>query len=232
VSAGEHKPAKLVSQPLVVEHEIPDLTGKLGTLPLALPTAGLHAVVLSCCRPRRSDRVGRRSESVGRYMADCRGLTGQLGMPSCPPQVSGRGVCMAGRRAGLSPRDLIPRPGAPEVDRPTWTVVLRPFSLEVVQHVLRAVSGPHREKTMIVVVEGPAATHGDEPRIPDLGEDHQCAHPVLVSAMGRGGLVRTCSIWSVGHPCPGKRDDERGARPFAIGCRLPVGIREMDGRVQ
>jgi hypothetical protein len=25
---------------------------------------------------------------------------------------------------------------------------------------------------MIVVLEGPAATHGDEPRIPDLGEDH------------------------------------------------------------
>jgi hypothetical protein len=28
---------------------------------------------------------------------------------------------------------------------------------------------------MIVVLEGAAATHGDEPRIPDLGEDHQCA---------------------------------------------------------
>jgi hypothetical protein len=25
---------------------------------------------------------------------------------------------------------------------------------------------------MIVVLEGPAAAHGDEPRIPDLGEDH------------------------------------------------------------
>ena len=29
---------------------------------------------------------------------------------------------------------------------------------------------------MIVVLEGPAATHGDEPRIPDLGKDHQFAH--------------------------------------------------------
>jgi hypothetical protein len=25
---------------------------------------------------------------------------------------------------------------------------------------------------MIVVLEGAAATHGDEPRIPDLGKDH------------------------------------------------------------
>jgi hypothetical protein len=26
---------------------------------------------------------------------------------------------------------------------------------------------------VIVVLEGPAATDGDEPRIPDLGEDHE-----------------------------------------------------------
>jgi hypothetical protein len=32
---------------------------------------------------------------------------------------------------------------------------------------------------MIVVLEGPAATHGDEPRIPDLGEDHLFAHLAL-----------------------------------------------------
>jgi hypothetical protein len=44
-----------------------------------------------------------------------------------------------------------------------------------VEDVLRAVSRPHREKTMIVVLEDPTATHGDEPRIPDLGEDHQVA---------------------------------------------------------
>src|SRR6266542_7127896 len=127
-------------------------------------------------------------------MAHRRGLAGSIrGMPCCPTQVSGRGVCMAGRRAGLSPRDLTPRPGTPEVDRPTWTVVLRPCLLEVVQHVLRAVSRPHREKTMIVVLEGPAATHGDEPRIPDLGEDHQFARLALVSAKGSGiGLRRTC----------------------------------------
>jgi len=107
-------------------------------------------------------------------------------MPCCSTQVPGRGVCVAAGRAGLPPRDLTPRPGTPEVDRPTWTVVLRPCLLEVVQHVLRAVSRPHREKTMIVVLEGPAATHGDEPRIPDLGEDHQVASLALASAKGSG----------------------------------------------
>jgi hypothetical protein len=193
VSAVERKPAQLAAQPLVVEHKFSDLVGELGTLPLALQTAGVHAVILSRCRPRGLDRVGRGSEFVGRHMAHRRGLAGSVrGMPCCPTQVSGRGVRMAGRRAGLSPRDLTPRPSTPEVDRPTWTVVLRPCLLEVVQHVLRAVSRPIREKTMIVVLEDPAATHGDEPRIPDPGEDHQFAYLALVSAKGSLiGLRRT-----------------------------------------
>src|SRR5664279_388690 len=80
---------------------------------------------------------------------------------------------MAARRASLSPRDLTPRPGPPKVDRASRTVVLGPRLLEVVQHVLCARGRPHREKTMVVVLEGPAATNGDESRIPDLGEDHQ-----------------------------------------------------------
>ena len=89
---------------------------------------------------------------------------------------------MASRRASLCPRDLAPRPGTPEVDRPTWTVVLGSGLLESVQHVLRTVGSPQREETMIVVFQGPAATHGDEPPIPDLGEDHQFADLAVVSA--------------------------------------------------
>jgi hypothetical protein len=47
-------------------------------------------------------------------------------------------------------------------------------------------------------LEGTAATHGDEPRIPDLGEDHQFAHLALVSAKGsKIGLGRT-SLPTVG----------------------------------
>ena len=132
------------------------------------------------------DRVGRGTKLVGRHMAHRRGLAGSVrGMPCCPIQVPGRSVGVAGRRAGLCPRDLAPRPGTPEVDRPSWTVVLRPCPLEVVQHVLRAVGRPHREQVMIVVLEGPAATHGDEPRVPDLGGDHQAAYLAPLSAKGR-----------------------------------------------
>ena len=175
MSAVEREPAQRIAQPLVVEHKISDLVGELGPLPPAFQAAGLPSVVVvGRCRPRRPDRVGRSTELVGRHMANRRGLAGSVrGMPRCPTQVSGRGVCMAGRRAGLSPRDLTARPRTPEVDRPTWTVVLRPCLLEVMQHVLRAVSRPHRQKAVIVVLEGPAATHGDEPRIPDLGENHR-----------------------------------------------------------
>ena len=193
MSAVERKPAQLVAQPLVVEHKILDLVGELGALPLALEAAGRLALAIGRCGPRRPDRVGRGTEFVGRHMAHRRGLAGSVrGMPCCPTQVSGRGVGMAGRRAGLSPRDLTPRPGTPQVDRPSRPVVPRPCLLEVVQHVLRAVSRPHREKTMIVVLEGPTATHGDEPRIPDLGEDHQFADLALVSAKGRS-CDRFCS---------------------------------------
>ncbi|MBF6605921.1 MAG: AbrB/MazE/SpoVT family DNA-binding domain-containing protein [Chloroflexi bacterium] len=160
-SAVERKPAQLVAQPLVVEHKFSDLVGELGALPLALQAASRLALVISRCRPRRPDRVGRGAELVSRHMAHRGGLAGSVGgMPCCPTQVSGSSVCMAGRRAGLCPRDPTPRPGPPEVDRPTWTVVLRPCLLEVVQHMLRAISRPPREKTMIVVLEDPTATHG------------------------------------------------------------------------
>ena len=131
MSAVEREPAQLVAQPLVVEHKFSELVGESGALPPALQTAGLHALVFSRGRPRGPDRVGRGSEFVGRHVAHRRGLAGSVrGMPCRPTQVSGRGVCMAGRGAGLSPRDLTPRPGTPKIDRPTWTVILRPRSLK------------------------------------------------------------------------------------------------------
>jgi hypothetical protein len=85
-----------------------------------------------------------------------------------------------GRSAGHCPRDLTARPRTPKVDRSTWPVVLGPHLLKVGQHVLRAVGRPDRETTMIVVLEDSAATHGDEPRITDLGKDHDIP-PWLVS---------------------------------------------------
>lgn len=112
-------------------------------------------------------------------------------MPCGPTEVPGRGVGMAARRPGDCPRDLTPRPGTPEVDGPTWTVVLRPGLLKMVQHVLGTVSRPHREQTMIVVLEGPAATQGDEARITDLGEDHQVGPSRSCVRQGYWRLSRT-----------------------------------------
>jgi hypothetical protein len=193
VSAVECKPAQLVAQPLVVEHKFSNLLGELSALPLTLQSAGRLALVFSRTCPRCSDRVGRSPELVSRHMAHRRGLAGSIGrMPWCPAQVSGRRVCVAGRRAGLSPRDLTPRPRASEVDRPTWTVVLRPCLLEVMQHVLRAVGRPDRQKAVIAILEAAAPTHGDESRVPDLGEDHEFANLSLVAAeVSRIGLRRT-----------------------------------------
>jgi hypothetical protein len=176
MSAVERKPAQLVAQPLVVEHKFSDLVGELSSLPLALQAAGRLTLAFSRCRPRCPDRVGRGTELVGSDVAHRRSLAGSVrGMPGRPSQVSGGGVRVAGRRTGLCPFDLTPRPGTPEVDRPTWPIVVRPCLLEVVQHVLRAVSRPDRQKAVIAVLEAAAATHGDEPWVPDLGEDHEFA---------------------------------------------------------
>src|SRR4029453_151147 len=100
-SAIEHEPAQLVAQPLVVEHEIPNLKGELSTLPLALQAAGLLTLVLSRRRPRRPDRVGRGTELVGRHMAHRRGLTGGV---RCLPRGTGHlsGCCVRGEGRRLS----------------------------------------------------------------------------------------------------------------------------------
>jgi ABC-2 type transport system ATP-binding protein len=108
VSAVERKPAQLVAQPLVVEHQSSDLVAELSALPLALQAASRLALVFSRCRPRRPDRVGR--STVGRHMAHRRGLAGSVrGMPCCPTQVSGRGVREAVRLfASFYPNPLDP----------------------------------------------------------------------------------------------------------------------------
>ena len=59
------------------------------------------------------DRIGGRTEFMRGEVCDGPGLASSVrGMPCCPTQVSGRGVCMAGRRASLGHRDLATRPGA------------------------------------------------------------------------------------------------------------------------
>ena len=114
-----------------------------------------------------------------------RGLTGSVrGMPCRSVQVPSRSVCVAAGRASLPPGGLTPCPSPPKVDRPSWAIVRRPRLLKAMEHVLGAVGRPQREEVMIIVLEGPAATHGDEPRIPDFGEDHQSAQSTLLLPPG------------------------------------------------
>src|SRR6266487_2785960 len=76
---------------------------------------------------------------------------------------------------------------------------------------------------MIVVLEAAAATHGDEPRIPDLGEDHQSAHLAALSAKGRHRSRPPTRLPMVGRsPSTGKRDDGQEPSPLAIGYGLSV----------
>jgi hypothetical protein len=97
----------------VIEDERANRPRELVALPLALKSP--RAVALSFRRGSTGglDRIGGRTEIVRGDVCDGRGLAGRVrGVPSCPAQVSGRGVCMAGRRASLGHRDLATRPGA------------------------------------------------------------------------------------------------------------------------
>jgi hypothetical protein len=44
--------------------------------------------------------------------------------------------------------------------------------LEMVQHMLGAIGRPERETVMIYIPQGAAPTHGHEPRVSLLTEDH------------------------------------------------------------
>src|SRR6202011_3928712 len=106
-------------------------------------------------------------------VCDGRGLAGGVrGMPCCPTQVSGRGHCMAGRRASLGHGGLAARPGPPEFDRATRSRVLRPSRLEDVKDVLRTRYCPQGEELVIRISESPTAADRHETRVAVLREDH------------------------------------------------------------
>ncbi|HEX5850788.1 MAG TPA: hypothetical protein VFY59_16450, partial [Rubrobacter sp.] len=77
-----------------------------------------------------------------------------------------------GCTAGLRHRDLTPRPGACQFDGVAWPVVSGMRLLEMVQHMLGAIGRPERETVMIYIPQGAAPTHGHEPRVSLLTEDH------------------------------------------------------------
>jgi hypothetical protein len=93
-------------------------------------------------------------------------------VPPGAAEIPCRGVGVARGGASLGHRHLAARPGASHLDRVARAVVIGPHLLKVMEHVLGAVSRPHGEQLMIVIAEAAATSHGDEPRIPDLGQDH------------------------------------------------------------
>src|SRR5262249_7651121 len=119
------------------------------------------------------DRIGGRTELVRGDVCDGRGLAGSVrGMPCCPTQLSGRGHCMAGRRASLGHRDLATHPGAGPLDRLTRSRVLRLSRLEEVKDVLRARCRPQGEELVIRIGERPTAADRHETRVAVFREDH------------------------------------------------------------
>ena len=132
-SAVEHRPADIVPQPLVVKYELANLLRELVTLPPAL--ASPCTLTLASCHASTCglDRIGGRTEFMRGDVRDGPGLASSVsGMPCRPAQVSGRGHCMAGRRAGLGHGDLATHPGAGMLDRLTWPWVVRLSRLEEV----------------------------------------------------------------------------------------------------
>ena len=177
-SAVEDEPAQLVSQTLVVEHEIANLRWELIPLPAALGASSLRGVVRSCGRLHRPDPVGRRTELMGRHVADRGRLAGGVrGMSGSPAQIPGCRVGMPARRASVPPADLAARPGSPELDCAAGPIVIGPRRFEEMQHVLGAIRRPQTEEVVMVVGEAATAAHGDEPRIPDLRENHRSERP-------------------------------------------------------
>jgi hypothetical protein len=79
LSAIEHRPADLVSQPLIVEDELANRSRELLVLPTTLDLAGALAVVSGGSRTGRFDGVGRSTELMGGHVRHDRRLAGSIG---------------------------------------------------------------------------------------------------------------------------------------------------------
>src|SRR5471030_2260882 len=94
-SAVKHRPADLVSQPLILQDEFANRIGELFALPMALEPAGALTLASGGGRTRGLDRVGRSTQLVCGDMRHRRGLAGSKGsVPSGSDQLSCRGLGM------------------------------------------------------------------------------------------------------------------------------------------
>jgi len=187
-SAIEDRPAHVVPQSLVVEHELANRLRELVTLPLALePPCGL-AVTFGRGGTCGLDRIGGRTEFVRGDVCDDPGLASSVcGMPCCAAKVSGRAHRMAARCPSLHHRDLTTHPGAGVLDRFAWSRVIRLSRLEKVEDVLCARGRPKSEEMVIRISEGPTAANRHEAKVPNLRKDHWLglSLPLSVQPSGR-----------------------------------------------
>jgi hypothetical protein len=84
-SAVKHRPADVVPQPLVIEHQLANRLRELGALPLALGSACGFTFGFRRGSTSRLDRLGGRAELVRGDVRDGPGLASRVrGMPRCP----------------------------------------------------------------------------------------------------------------------------------------------------
>jgi hypothetical protein len=173
-SAVEDEPAQLVSQALVIKHELTNRDREPVALPSALGAGARLGFGAWDSSPGGPDRVGRGTQLMSRHVRDRGGLPCRIGgMPGCALQVTRGGVGMAGGSSGLGHPDFSPRPRACQRDRATRALVSGPRRLEQVEHVLGTVGRPQSQQVMVIIAEAATTAHGDEARVPDLREDHR-----------------------------------------------------------
>ena len=78
LSAVEHRPADVVSQPLIIQDQLADRVRELFALPSALEPPGALTLAFRSGCTRRLDRVGRCSELVRGDVRHRRGLAGGI----------------------------------------------------------------------------------------------------------------------------------------------------------
>jgi len=175
-STVEHRPADLVSQPLILQNEFANRIRELFALPTALDPAYALTLASGGRRTRGLDRVGRSTELVCGDMRHHRRLAGSIcGVPSGSAQLSCRSHGMATSRAGLGHPDLASRPRPNLLDRETGPRVGPLNRVEEVQNVLCARGSPQRQEAMVGVRERPPAADSDEAGVAVYWQDHGSA---------------------------------------------------------
>jgi len=171
-SAVEHRPADVVSQPLIVKDEFADRVRE----PFALPPALEPASTLLASRGRRTRRLDRVGGSTKLVRGDtrhyCRLASCVCGMPSGSAQGSCRTHGMATRSTGLRHPELTARPCPNLLYCLARSRIRGPHRFEEVQNVLCTRGGPQRQEPMVGVRESSPTADGDEAGVAVLGEDH------------------------------------------------------------